>query len=142
MKNRYSLVFLAFLVVALVFIRSNFKSELPNPTIVKYSQLPQAVQNLFKDRNGFQKFSTDSENDDAYVLESLDKYKVEVKTTGPWTNYYVLENMTHKKKYKIPYGKPFPFVVFKNDLYIATDFNVSGLDEAASIKYEKYRLSY
>jgi galactose mutarotase-like enzyme len=138
MKIKYLLI-IALPIGLITYAILNWKSELPTPSILEYSQLPSDVQNLFKDRANFASASIDVDND-AYVLESLDKYRLEVKTTGPWTDYYVLENLTKHKKYRIPYGKPFPFVVFNNDLYIPTDYNVSGIEQASSIKYEKYNL--
>jgi hypothetical protein len=73
-------------------------------------------------------------------LDSINNYQFEVSTTGPWTDYYVIVK-NGRTKYKVPYGKAFPLVIYNNELFIPDTYNVANNIKAETANYERYKFN-
>jgi hypothetical protein len=74
-------------------------------------------------------------------IDQNSRYELLTKKTGPFVDYQLIKDKEENVKYKVPYGKAFPYVIFENQLFIAKDYNVSNIRKAKSSGYEKYTLT-
>ena len=129
----------SFVAILLVLNSCQKKYDLSNPAIITYHELPELVQKLVLDYKNFTKYSIHHEL--VYNLDSNERFTFETKTTGPWTDYYLLKDKASGKAFKIPYGKAFPFIIQNNRLYIPVLKNIYNSKKALISTYEKYDLN-
>lgn len=104
--------------------------------IVQFDELPPIVADMFRNTKKYREKGFD---DNLMTLDSANIYRLEASETGPWTDYYVIIK-NEREKFKIPYGKAFPFVIHDNELFIPDRFNIANTETAEKAKYERYRL--
>jgi hypothetical protein len=104
--------------------------------IVQFDELPPIVADMFRNTKKYRKEWIDGS---LMTLDSVNVYQFDVSTAGPWTDYYVITK-NDREKFKIPYGKAFPFIVHDNELFIPDRFNIANTETAEIAKYERYRL--
>lgn len=124
-----------FIILSLFSCRENINNVSKNEIgVYSFEELPKDVQEIFTGKV--------ISNDQSILtnLDTLSKYKIEVVKTGPYTDYYVLIDENTNSKFKIDYGEAFPFVVFRDTLYIAKQYNVRNMEMAEIAKYKKYSL--
>jgi hypothetical protein len=104
--------------------------------IVQFKELPPIVADMFRNTKTYRELGIDG---NLMSVDSANIYQFEVSRTGPWTDYYVIiKNDT--KKFKVPYGKAFPFIIHDNELFIPDRFNVANTEKAEIARYESYKL--
>ena len=132
--NRFLLLFFLF------YLTSCVRREVPLALEAKqnYDQLPARVQDSFRHYDQFSHYLLDG--GDVLNLDTLNQYEFQVKTTGPWTDYFLLIDKNRNNEYKIPTGSAFPFVICDGVLYIPNTYNIANSEEAGSTDYKKYRL--
>jgi hypothetical protein len=104
--------------------------------IVDFRELPPVVADIFRNTK---KYRTPGQDGSLLTTDSINDFRFEVSETGPWTDYYIIIK-NDKKKFKVPYGKPFPFVIHDNELFIPDRFNVANTQSAEEAMDERYRL--
>ena len=104
--------------------------------IVQFDELPPIVADMFRNTKKYKEKGLGSS---LMTLDSVNVYEFDVSTTGPWTDYYIIIK-NNKEKFKVPYGKAFPFIIHDNELFIPDRFNIANTRTAEIAKYERYRL--
>jgi hypothetical protein len=104
--------------------------------IVQFNQLPPIVADIYRNTKKYRELGLDGA---LISVDSANLYRFEVSETGPWTDYYVITK-NDTKKFKVPYGKAFPFVIYDNELFIPDIRNVANTEAAERARYERYRL--
>ncbi len=104
--------------------------------IVQFDELPPIVADMFRNTKKYREEGIDG---NLMTIDSVNVYQFDVSTTGPWTDYYVIIK-NDREKFKVPYGKAFPFIIHDNELFIPDRFNIANTETAEIAKYERYRL--
>jgi hypothetical protein len=104
--------------------------------IVQFDELPPVVADMFRNTK---KYRGDGIDGNLMTSDSVNVYQFDVSKTGPWTDYYLIIK-NDREKFKVPYGKAFPFIIHDNELFIPDRFNIANTERAETAKYERYRL--
>lgn len=122
--NKLVYLILVVVIVVLIFIIfkqginiKNFKSKQ-----LTYNELPSEIRSLLSDIASGNANSLVNEN--LIVLDEMNVYNLEIKKTGPWTDYSLLRNQNTGAKIKIPRGFPHPYIIYKKKIYLSKDYNV------------------
>jgi hypothetical protein len=139
MKRNWTRISVIVLVLLLGYwIWTNWKIDidsLDNKSSI-FSELPPLVADVYRNTKKYEDKGFDS---NLISLDSLNTYRFEVSTTGSWTDYYIIVK-DQWTKYKVPYGKASPFVIYDNELFIPDRYNVANNKDAEIASYERYRL--
>ncbi|WP_327985108.1 hypothetical protein [Bergeyella porcorum] len=116
------IIYIVASIVFLVFFLITFFKEGKNIDDLKqeelsYKQLPKEVKKELQ--NIFLKGYTD----DIIVIET-GQYKKSIVKTGPWIDYVLLENTNTKALYRIARDLPYPYIIYRNKLYLSKHHNV------------------
>ncbi|HMT55029.1 MAG TPA: hypothetical protein PLC27_07685 [Saprospiraceae bacterium] len=110
-------------------------------TKISFDELPDRVKSFYKDPSEFKVSGYDiislvslDENEN-FSLETIDSW------IGPWVAYDKLIDGSKNISYRIDYGKPFPYVVFDNKLYLTDKFNVfTTVKDYSTLEFTRYEL--
>src|SRR5690554_5156818 len=96
-----------------------------------FSELPQAVRNIFINPSEFKKVSNQGIVHgylDLICPKEKNRYELSRKHffTKSWIAYYVIKDIQQNLEYKIEYGVPFPFIIYSDTLYIQDRYNAMG----------------
>jgi len=120
---------------------TNWKTDinsLENRT-AQFSELPPIVADVYRNAKKYENKGFD--HTFSFIsLDSLNNFRFQVSTTGPWTDYYIIVK-NEWTKYKVPFGKAFPLVIYDNELFIPDRYNVANTKEAEIARYERYKLN-
>ena len=106
--------------------------------ILRYQQLPLLVQDAFMNTSKYVDISK------PWNLLNLDSsaYTLEVKTSGPFIDKYMVIDESTDEVYIVPYGKALPFIIYDKYIYIPTKYNIANTEQALYSTYEKYHLNF
>jgi len=103
--------------------------------LIQYSDLPPTVADIFRNTDTY--IYAKSQN--LISTDSTRQYALEAVETGPFTDYFLIIR-DREDKFKVSYGKAFPFVIHQGQLFIPTEKNVRNSEKAARVSYERYTL--
>ena len=111
-------------------------NKMPNRTL-SYNQLPKEVQRKLVD------FSCHliEEKNRMLLCDNNDsnKYQTEEIPFIVGIDYIKLIDTSNNLVYRIEQGTPLPYIIYKDKLYLADDYNISDVYE--SVHYSEYDLS-
>lgn len=108
-------------------------------TKLAFAELPDTVQLMLTDPEPFEQISGSKFL--LYAGPGLN-YKLEARETGPYTDDFRIIDSQKKVTLIIPYSKAFPFLIYRNALFIPDRYNVKGNESARLAQYEKYILEF
>ena len=108
-----------------------------NKSIVTFEQLPKPVQDGYRNTK---KYADITVPINLLNFDSATAYVFEVKETGPFTDYFLVIDKTNKRKYKVPFDYPTPYVIYQRYLYVPTRYNIENTIESEKIEYKRYTL--
>lgn len=118
--------------------------------VVSFGKLEKAIQDTLRViEDTYQKVDlicqdtltvTENENEKFNLICINCKYKLTSKQIGPWIAYMLLTNIESGEQYKINASAPFPFIVYKNFLYIPEEYNLLVIGLSNNAKFRKYKL--
>lgn len=106
-----------------------------NRQVLSYQELPDTVVMLFTNKS-----EMNSNSGEIRYPVGRTSYKLTVKEIGPFTDHLEITDSDNESVLKVPYDKPFPFIIYKNTLYIADRYNVYTKQAAVNARFEKYLL--
>lgn len=112
---------------------------------VSFLDLPNEVQSFFNDPSKYKFHSKIEENLGIRQIVCLDVDNFEVKTIktiiGPWVSYEKLIDTKNNISYKINYEIPWPYVIYKNKLYLTDKYNIfTTVEDFSKLKWNCYNL--
>lgn len=104
-----------------------------------FKELPNELQRGLIDISNNKR---NKENGSLMILDEAKEYKLEVVETGPWTDYFLLKDLSTEKQYRIPREAADPYIIYKNKLYIPREYNIVGTNTKAiyTVLYDEYIL--
>jgi len=115
---------------------SNLKNEK-----IKFDDLPQVVRSFYLNPDGFGK--NEKKITDLVCLDQNCKYEIKTVKTffGPWVAYDKLIDLEREVSYHIEQGKPYPYLIYNNKLYITNKFNIfSTVQDYSTLEITCYSL--
>ncbi len=104
--------------------------------IFSFDELPPTVADVFRHTK---KYETIGNRGLLISLDTTNIYKLEVEKTGPWVDYSVITK-NDEMRFKVPYGKAYPYVIHNNELFIPDRYSIANTELAEVAKYEGYKL--
>lgn len=108
---------------------------------INFNELPDRVKSFYKDPSEFKVSGYDVislaclDKNKNFSLETIDTW------IGPWVAYDKLIDESKNISYRIDYGKPFPYVVFDNKLYLTDKFNIfTSVRDYSALEFTCYTL--
>lgn len=112
--------------------------DLPSKTLT-YNELPLEVQTYLSESKDF----WDVTQEDLLFVNESDRNEYRLETIdaiiGPWIIGERLINNKKNTEYKIAQGTPCPYILFKNKLYVPSDF-MHLVEDSKYVKYTEYIL--
>ena len=133
---KYTLLIVVFFLVGCIGFDYDHRISFMSSKDLRFKELPVDVQNCLL------KYASDPDPDipDLLVVNKADstRFRYEVKETGPWIDYLKIIDSKKNIVYRIERGTPHPYIIYKDKLYLADEYNFVTLylKEATYSEYE------
>jgi hypothetical protein len=135
---KYTLLIVVFFLVGCIGSDYDYRISFMFHKNLSYEELPVKIQNCLSDRN-----ISDSlyEAGDGFLLidEEVGRYKFESVFTGPWVDYDKIIDTQKNITYRVERTVPLPFIIYKEKLYVADQYNYRTL-HLREATYSEYKL--
>lgn len=134
---KYTLLIVVFFLVGCIGFDYDHRISFMSSKDLRFTELPVDVQNCLL------KYASDP---DLYIPHLLvvnnadsTRFRLEVKKIGPWIDYMKVIDSQKNIAYRIERTIPFPYIIYKDKLYLADEYNFMTL-YLKETTYSQYEL--